>query len=58
MILWENYAGWVKANSMEMPKEEEGGEKVEEIAKLFAQGLFAFWAMVHTSGEQREIVTP
>ena len=42
VILWENYAGWVKANSMDMPKEEEGGEKVEEIAKLFAQGLFAF----------------
>ena len=65
VILWENYASWVKANSMDMPKEEEGekgenaekDEKVDE-AKLFAQGLFAFWAMVHTSGEQRDIVTP
>ena len=49
VILWENYASWVKANSMDMPKEE-GGEKSEavektddkaDVAKLFAQGLFA-----------------
>ena len=65
VILWENYASWVKANSMDMPKEE-GAEKSEasektddkDVAKLFAQGLFAMWAMVYTSGEQREIVTP
>ena len=66
VILWENYASWVKANPMDMPKEE-GGEKSEavektddkaEVAQLFAQGLFAIWVMVHTSGEQREIVTP
>ena len=48
VILWENYASWVKANSMDMPKEE-GAEKSEasektddkDVAKLFAQGLFA-----------------
>ena len=32
VILWENYASWVKANSMDMPKEE-GGEKSEAVEK-------------------------
>ena len=32
VILWENYASWVKANSMDMPKEE-GAENPEAAQK-------------------------